>query len=133
MPLAGPRRAYAEMTLTTASPARLVTMLYDRLSRDLTEAVDALDSQSLSKAHDTLVHAQEIVAALKAALDPTVWDGARQLADIYTFLLERLVAANVRKDATMVRECLGIVEPLRDAWHTAYLTAGDAQRVPGGM
>jgi flagellar secretion chaperone FliS len=47
------------------------------------------------------------------------WDGGPGLQSLYTWLLERLVAANVSKDAAIVVECREVVEPLRDAWHEA--------------
>ena len=47
------------------------------------------------------------------------WEGGEGLQRLYTWLLERLVAANVAKDAVIVVECREVVEPLRDAWHEA--------------
>ena len=56
---------------------------------------------------------------LSSSLDVSRWEGGEGLQRLYTWLLERLVAANVAKDAAMVAECREVVEPLRDAWHEA--------------
>ena len=115
------RARYAADALATASPARLLVMLYDRLVRDLVTAEDAVRGGDLATASENLLHAQAIVLELRTSLDLDVWDGARGLADIYTFLHGELVAANVRKDADRTARCRSLVEPLRDAWRDAAL------------
>lgn len=117
------RAAYAREAVSTASPARLLIMLYDRLVRDLVTAENALSQRDLAKASSELLHAQEIVLELRTSLDLTAWDGAAGLADLYTFLHQELVAANVTKDAARIATCREIVEPLRDAWQAAALQA----------
>lgn len=113
------RNHYVRESASTASPARLVTMLYDRLVKDLTLAETALGRRDLGAANDQLVHAQQIVTELRTSLDLTAWDGADGLAALYDWLLRQLVRANVAKDVTLLGPCRRVVEPLREAWHTA--------------
>ena len=113
------RSRYARDSVSTASPARLVTMLYDRLVRDLGAAELALAVPDLEAAHHELVHAQAIVHELASSLDLTTWPEGDGLANLYAWLLERLIAANTAKNAAIVAECRDIVEPLREAWHEA--------------
>jgi flagellar protein FliS len=113
------RNAYAQQSVTTASPAKLLTMLYDRLVRDLLAAEQAITAGNTSVANEQLLHAQAIVLELQASLDVTRWDGAAGLSELYTFLYQELVAANVGKDGTRVRSCHDLIEPLRQAWHEA--------------
>lgn len=113
------RSRYAREAASTASPARLVTMLFDRLVRDLMLAEAALQVRDVPTTHNELVHAQAIVAELRASLDLEAWDGARGLAALYDWLFNELVDANVTKDAAKVVACREVVEPLRDAWHEA--------------
>ena len=119
------RNRYVGTSVDTASPARLVTMLYDRLLRDLTTAEAALAGSDLEGANHALIHAQEIVWELAAGLDPTKWSGGPALAALYQFMLGELLDANVKKDATKVVAVRGLVEPLAEAWHqAAELSAG---------
>ena len=113
------RNRYVGDSVATASPARLVTMLYDRLVRDLVTAEAALAGSDLAAANGALVHAQDIVWELTAGLDPTKWSGGPALAALYQFVLTELLAANVKKDATKVASVRELVQPLRDAWHEA--------------
>lgn len=118
------RARYATDAVTTATPARLLIMLYDRLVRDLVAAERAVEERNPTVANDQLLHAQRIVAELAGSLDPTVWDGGPGLAQLYDFLQRELVAANIDKDAARVRGCREVVEPLRDAWQQAAFATG---------
>lgn len=109
----------ADDAIDTASPARIVTMLYDRLVRDLVMAEQAVDAGDRLDAEKHLLHAQDIVIELRTSLKFGIWDGAESLAGIYGFLLGELMRANVRKDVARIASCRGLVQPLRDAWHDA--------------
>jgi flagellar protein FliS len=113
------RNRYVGDSVATASPSRLVTMLYDRLVRDLVTGETAITAWDLAAANASLVHAQEIVWELAAGLDPTRWSGGPALAALYQFMLGELLDANVKKDAAKVTSVRELVEPLRDAWHQA--------------
>ena len=115
------RSRYSSDNLATASPARLLVMLYDRLVRDLVTAEQATRAGQFAVTTSELVHAQAIVLELRTSLDLDVWDGAAGLAALYTYLYSELVAANVKKDADRIAACRQLVEPLRDAWREAAL------------
>jgi len=105
--------------IATLSGPKLLVALYQRLVRDLDDAVASIESGSPSAAHAALVHAQEIVYELTLALDASDWDGAGQLAELYEWLYQRLVAANIAKDVAIVNACREVVVPLCDAWTEA--------------
>lgn len=113
------RQRYLADSVTTATPGRLLVMLYDRLCLDLTRAVTALGAGERETASTMLLHAQDIVAELRGSLRVESWSAGPGLADVYSFLLTELVQANVRQDADRAAACLSIVEPLRDAWRQA--------------
>ena len=123
MSLQAVRNRYVQDAVSTVTPAKLVTMLYDALARDLLLAKQALTDRDLPAAHARLIHAQEIVLELQAGLDVSAWDGGPALMSLYSFLYRELVDANVRKDVAKVVSVAETVEPLRQAWHTAAGTA----------
>ena len=120
------RNRYQDASVVTASPARLLVMLYERLCRDLVEAEAAIGRGDVEGASRALLHGQDIVTELQGSLDHDRWEHAGSLDRIYAFLLEELVRANVGKSLPMVASCRRIVEPLRDAWVQAVAasTAG---------
>jgi flagellar protein FliS len=117
------RSRYATDNLATASPARLLVMLYDRLVRDLVLAEQATREGRFATSSAELVHAQAIVLELRTNLKPDLWDGAAGLSSLYTWLYSELLTANVRKDADKIATCRALVEPLRDAWREAAMQA----------
>jgi flagellar protein FliS len=119
------RARYLGDSVSTASPARLLVMLYDRLVLDLSQAEAALGASDRDQASEKLLHAQEIVLELRATLDESVWDGATGLAQIYGWVLNQLIEANVKGNVKKVVECRGLIEPLRDAWREAAMSTID--------
>lgn len=122
--------AYNRDSVLSASPARLVTMLYDRLVLDLTRAEEALHTQSWPTAWENLRHADQIVAELASSLKVDLWDGAEGLLQLYGYLADLIVAGTVEHDASKVREAIELVEPLRQAWHEAADSLPAASALP---
>lgn len=107
---------YLNDSVSTASPGRLLVMLYDRLCLDLRRAVAAVEAHRREDASAAMLHAQDILLELRGSLNVQEWPAGEQLGQLYTFLLTELVHANLKQDAEKVTACLGIVEPLRDSW-----------------
>lgn len=120
-----PRAAYVGQMVTTASPPRLLVMLYDRLLLDLQRAVECQKAAEHVKAGGHLMHAQEIVLELNSSLRHDVWDGAHQLAALYAWLHTELVRANVQRSLDITQGCLEVLTPLADAWRQAALAPAE--------
>jgi flagellar protein FliS len=117
------RDRYLQDSINTASPGKLLLMLYDRLILDLMQAEEALRANDREIAHEKITHAQEIVIELRISLDLESWSGAPGLANLYGYLLTELIGANIAKDPERVAVCRGFLEPLRDAWREATAAA----------
>jgi flagellar protein FliS len=128
---AAARNMYQRDSVLSASPAKILTMLYDRLLLDLhrAEAAQRIGNHYAASPH--LLHAQDIVAELMSSLRPEVWDGGPGLMALYGYVTTAMIVANTRRDIEKTRECIRLLEPLRAAWHEAaesVLTTGVAQR-----
>lgn len=113
------RSRYNREAVLSASPARLLTMLYDRLLLDLGRAESAQVVGNWPVASENLLHAQAIVSELTSSLDVDKWEGAADLAALYGYVSTSLISANVNRDVQRTRECVGLLEPLRLTWHEA--------------
>ncbi|GAB4082721.1 flagellar export chaperone FliS [Modestobacter muralis] len=113
------RNRYLGDAVSTASPQRLLVMLYDRLALDLERAESALATGDREQSNALLQHAQDIVLELHSSLQVDSWEGGPRLSALYTWLHGELVRANVKGDLRRVGDCRKIVEPLRDAWREA--------------
>jgi len=108
---------YLDNSVATASPARLLVLLYDRLLLDLDRAMACFATNLSAGTH--LLHAQEILLELRGSLVTESWSGGPALASIYVFSIEQLIAANTQRSITIVAEVRDVLAPLRDAWNEA--------------
>ena len=109
---------YLADQVRTATPVQRLLMLFDQLRRDLLRAEAAFVGTDLKEISDHLVHAQEVIQALRDPLDPET-DLGRSLRGVYGFCLEHLVQANLRKDPAMLPAVREIVERIAEANRTA--------------
>ncbi|MCR2824517.1 flagellar export chaperone FliS [Microbacterium sp. zg.Y909] len=112
------QQRYREEAILSASPERLVTMLYDRLLLDVARAETAQRAGDWETANDGLQHAQSIIAELSSSLSAT-WSGSAELQALYAYLTRTLIGANIGRDPERSRECRELIAPLHEAWHAA--------------
>ncbi|GAA4089153.1 flagellar export chaperone FliS [Nocardioides kongjuensis] len=115
--------AYRDNAVATASPARLLVMLVERLVLDVERGLAAQRSGEWPEAHRHLLHAQDIVLELEHSLDVDKMPAGKQLASLYEFLRNRLVLANVRRDPRLTTESLTLSRQLCDTWREAAMAA----------
>jgi flagellar protein FliS len=116
---ASQRNQYLADSVLSAPPARLLTMLYDRLLLDLGRAESAQQAANWPVASENLIHAQAIITELSSSLKTDAWDGADGLLGLYNYASTALVNANIQRDPALTREAIDLLEPLRLAWHEA--------------
>jgi flagellar protein FliS len=119
---------YQLQSVTTASPAQLVLMLFDRALVAVARATQAAGSDGRVPALETVNHelqrAQDIVTELQVALDHEQGGQlAGNLHALYDFCLDRLTEANITKDVSGLAPVSGTLQGLRDAWDEACCTA----------
>lgn len=124
---------YTTDAVLSAPPARLLTMLYDRLMLDLGRAQFAQESEKWTVATENLMHAQAIVTELASSLKGDVWDGAADLLSIYNYGLQAMIGANIHHDVERTKECIALFEPLRQTWHEAAGSLQAQSARPGGV
>ncbi|MHA7222576.1 flagellar export chaperone FliS [Arthrobacter sp. RHLT1-20] len=116
---AAQRNQYLADSVLSAPPARLLTMLYDRLLLDLGRAETAQQTANWPVASENLLHAQAIITELSSSLKVDSWDGANGLLGVYNYASTALINANIQRDPALTREAIDLLEPLRQAWHEA--------------
>ncbi len=110
---------YRRDAVLSASPARLLVMLMDRLALDIDRAAEAQETQDREAERRYLGNAQAIVAELMGSLDVEAWDGGPQLFALYGHLTTQLLRAAIDHDPVITRGCARVVAPLREAWRDA--------------
>jgi flagellar protein FliS len=115
--------SYRDHAVTTASPARIVVLAFERLTLDLERALVALEAGE--HPHPHLIHAQELLMALLSGLDTDAWEHAHRLGTIYLSVHQSLITANIEKNPVLIKDSLEIIVGLRDAWTQAERSAGE--------
>ena len=111
-----PYSAYKKQSLQTMTPVELIIKMYSETERQLAIAVCAIEEvKDIKKSSDALIKAQEILGALRGALDMSV-PISKNLNDLYIFFQQCAMRANIRKDATEIKKIIPMIADLRDAY-----------------
>jgi flagellar secretion chaperone FliS len=115
-----PTRRYAQAQTETASPERLMVLLFEAALRHIRSGAAALEAGRPAEANTSLSRAVDIVVELDATFDmrrqPEL---GRQLGSIYQFVNQRLLSANLKRDAALAREAERAFAPIADAFAAA--------------
>lgn len=116
--------AYTRVNVETASQGKLVVMLFDGAIRRAQEAGRLIEAGGRrDEIHKNLVHAQDIIAELRNALDMQRGQIARNLDRIYEYFQHLLITANLHKDTAPINECVRLMREMRDTWDEAFKKA----------
>ena len=95
-------------------------MLYDGCFRFLNEAVVAMEAGDRALAGEKLDRAYAILSEFVSTLKPDIWpELCDNLEGVYVFCMGHIVKANIEQDPNMIREIIGILEPLRSGFREA--------------
>lgn len=110
--------AYAQYNnnkVLTASPGELTLMLYDGAIKFCNAAIVAVEKKDIQNAHTNIVKVQKIIDYLRQTLDMK-YAVAQDFENIYVYLSQRLVEANMKKDLEILEEINGHLHSVRDNW-----------------
>jgi flagellar protein FliS len=111
---------YAAAARQTASPERLMILLFQAALRHLRSGVAALEAGRGYEGATSLSKAAEIVIELHGALDPSKAPQlCEELGEIYRFVALRLNQAALTRDPGKAREAERAFVPIADAFEQA--------------
>ena len=111
------KKSYLKNQVMSASPNKLIEMLYQGAIKSVKIAGIAIENDNPKKAHKELVRAQDILMELKGSLNTEVGgDVPENLESLYEFMYQQLVKANMNKDQTLLPPVVKMLTELLDAW-----------------
>ena len=117
MSYASQHSSYREMEILSASPERLLLIVFDQLVVNLERARIAMERKDIELRVTSLRRARGLVNELMTTLDFEKGGAmATQLADIYQFMLFELVDVGQRGDIAVVQKLGNIARNLRDGF-----------------
>lgn len=109
---------YLEQKIMNARPEELTLMLYDGLVRFINQAMLFNEQKSYDKSNNANLRAQAIIQELRSSLNLDI-DMSEGLEDLYVFMIQRLIDANIEKNNAILSEILELATDLRDTWKRA--------------
>lgn len=110
-------QAYQKNKYSTASPHKLILLLYEAAIKHIVHAQQAIQDQQMFTAHRSILKAQEIVSELIACLnEDRGGEVAVNMKNLYLYVIDCLVQANLRKQTDPLTQALDVLQPLKSAW-----------------
>jgi len=113
---------YQQNSIMTATPEELTLMLYNGCIKAIRFSKIGIEDKDFEKTNIYICKAEAIIRELRATLDMQ-YDISKNLYDLYTYFLDRLIEANIKKKTDILDEVEGFVVQLRDAWTQAMKDA----------
>jgi len=124
-------KTYRQTAIMTASREQILLMLYEAAIQNVKKASVCIDRKdipgkgaAIGKAHDIV---NELVASLNFEVGGQV---AIELDRLYSFIIERLVKANLESSKEHLGVVQKILETLLDGWREAVKQLNQGKGVP---
>ncbi len=120
---------YIENAVKTASPAKLIEMMYEKAIELLKNAKEALSKNDFITTNEKIKRVQDIVTELNISLDiERGGEIAKGLRSLYSYMYRTLIEASVKKEMQKIDEVLGYFEELLDAWRIAMKSVANTPK-----
>jgi len=125
-------KQYQKNEVETATPEKILILLYDGAINFLNKAKVAMEENNIAETHKNLMSCEKIILEFMNTLD--MKEGkelAKNLYNLYDYLYNTLVTANLQKDMKKVDEVLGHLKSLRETWQKAICIANEEKKKDG--
>ena len=113
--------SYKSISVETASPGKIVLMLFDGAIKFMDMALAGFDIEDTRRKNETIHNniqkTQNIVSELQSSLDKKAAEKFSQtMYDLYTYMNKLLQEANAKKEKKPIQEVSKLLKELREAW-----------------
>lgn len=110
-------QAYQKNKYETASPHKLILMLFDGAVRFSKQAVSSLEKKDINQANTAILKVQGIMYELLSSINEEQGgEIAQNLKNLYLYIIDRLVQANLKKDREPLTEVIELVTEIKSSW-----------------
>lgn len=118
---------YMNSKMMTATPEQLIMMLYDGAIKFCNLAIMGIESSDIVKAHKNIMKVERIIDELRNSLDFN-YPVAKEFENVYQYLYDRLIQANLKKDRDIMEEVLEHLRTMRETWEEVMKLAKQKNR-----
>lgn len=120
MVVANPYVQYKQVILNSSTKEDLVILAYEGAIRFLNKSMEGFEKNDFEKINYYILKTHAIISELIVSLNYEVGgEIAINLYRIYEYMNYRLGVANIKKDPKPVKEVMGLLDLLREAWTVA--------------
>lgn len=108
---------YKQTSVTSASREKILLMLYEAAIKFTKRAIVACETKNIPERGINIGKAYDIIMELSNTLNFEVGgEIAKNLEQLYMYVMEQLTNANVKGDVAHLHNALKIIETLNDGW-----------------
>lgn len=108
---------YKSVGAESASPHKLIQMLFDTYLLRVNQAIQAIDDKDLNAKGIAISKALAIVGGLEEGLNfEKGGELAENLQELYRYVRQRLLVASDKNDLTALNEAKELIFQIKDAW-----------------
>ncbi len=114
--MSNPYSTYKKQSVQTMTPVEVVIKMYSEIEKQLAIGVYSIEEvPNIKKRNEALIKAQELLGALRGALDMSV-PISKNLEQLYVFFQTEAMKANIHNNASEIKKIIPMVADLRDAF-----------------
>ena len=113
-------KSYKQTAIKTATPEQILLMLYEGAIKATKLAKAAMDQKNVAEKCKQITKAHEIIMELNNTLDHSKGkELASQLENLYEFVIQQLLKANIDNDVAAIENVTKIMTTLYEGWVAA--------------
>ena len=126
-------QSYRRSQVESASPEKLILMLYDGAIRKLNQAETRFERGDEGAFLVETTKVQKIISELMSALDHEQGgEVSENLGRLYDYMIRQLALAQVRKETQLLAEVRSLLEELREGWRGVIEKLSETQEASAG-
>lgn len=95
----------------------ITSLLYEACLMSLEEAIEYINQKDFVLANQKLQKGNNILKRLGVGLNYEAGIISDQLDMVYNYMADKLMEANLKKDPSIIKEVIGILEDISQAWN----------------
>ena len=124
-------KQYQKNEVETASPEKILILLYDGAIQFLNKAKIAMEEKNIQEIHNNILGCENIIMEFINTVDEeNGGDFAVRIKALYFYFYNTLVEANIKKDVTKIDEVLRHLVALRATWKQAIAMVNSQKTTP---
>jgi len=123
--------SYQVNDISTSSQSQLILMMYDGALQAVNQSIQCMSQKDVAGQSQHILKAQDIINELSLALDMEQGgEVSKTLEQLYQFVLNQLIQANITSDKMYLESVIKVLTPLREAWSRISEASHEEPEVP---